>query len=371
MTAEPVGVPPVERALARCVDALQTCAVPQGNQCGWGTWELDQRGEPLALSAGRSALYDGNAGIAWALRTLGRDVGRAAGATEGAPGLLGGSTGVDLAAARTCSAPVGGRGFDLGGGLAGDLLALVRTGSREVAAVVDALVDGARRDGEGACWPEEEALCGLAHGVSGVVLALAEAAAAVPEVAGRALPLVAAGLRWEAAWFDPVTGGWPDLRGDGPPTYPVMWCHGAAGIAAVRLRLLQLGLALDYPAEAIAAEAHAGVLACGRELTRLAALARSGGLAAVPGGLTLCHGAGGPLDVLVLAAEVFGEPAHLEAARRIASDLLATAPEDPLDWPGGVRADGCLGLFVGTAGTALLLARLLDPTIGSLSLLAF
>ena len=125
----------------------------------------------MALSAGRSALYDGNAGIAWALRTLGRDVGRAAGATEGAPGLLGGSTGVDLAAARTCSAPVGGRGFDLGGGLAGDLLALVRTGSREVAAVVDALVDGARRDGEGACWPEEEALCGLAQNFVQLLLA--------------------------------------------------------------------------------------------------------------------------------------------------------------------------------------------------------
>ncbi|MCA0293716.1 MAG: hypothetical protein LCH96_00135 [Actinobacteria bacterium] len=365
-------------ALARCLDAIETCAVPQANQCGWGTWELDQRGEPLALSAARPALYDGNAGIAWALRTLGRDDGLApAGGSDGIPGLLGGSAGADLAAGVAPRPDLAGRGYDLGGGLAGDLLALVRTGSglAVVTALVDAIAAGARWDGEGCCWPdvaEGEVLCGLAHGVSGVVLALAEAMAAFPVLSGRAAPLIAGGLRWEAAWFDPVSGGWPDLRGDGPASYPVLWCHGAAGVAAVRLRLVQLGLDLDYPAEAIAAEAHTAVLACGRELTRAAALARTGGFGVVPGGLTLCHGLGGPLDVLVLAAEVWDEPGHLHAARRIASDLLVGAPEDPLDWPSGLRADGCLGLFVGTAGTALLLARLLEPArVGSLSLLAF
>ncbi|NHB83745.1 hypothetical protein G7085_00890 [Tessaracoccus sp. HDW20] len=79
---------------------------------------------------------------------------------------------------------------------------------------------------------------------------------------------------------------------------------------------------------------------------------------------------GGPLDVLVQATEVWGEPAHLEAARRITVDLLATAPADPLDWPSGLKAPGCLGLFVGLAGTALVLARLADPgRIGPLSIL--
>ena len=380
MTAQPVAgeFPLLAGALTRCLDTIETCAVPQADQCGWGTWELDQRGEPSALSAARPSLYDGNAGIAWALRTLARDSGPApAGRTEATPGLLGGSTGVCLAAGVAPRPERAGRGSDLGGGLAGDLLALVRTGSplAEVAPLVAALVEAARWDGEGCCWPdsgEGEALCGLAHGVSGVILALAEATAAFPELGGRALPLVSGGLRWEAAWFDPVSGGWPDLRGGGPVTYPVMWCHGAAGIAAVRLRLLQLHLPLDYPVDAVRAEAHAGVLACGRELTRVAARARTGGLAAVPGGLTLCHGLGGPLDVLVLAGQTWHDPAHLHAARRIASDLLTLAPDDPLEWPTGLRVDGCLGLFVGTAGTALLLGRLLEPErIGSLSLLAF
>ena len=35
--------------------------------------------------------------------------------------------------------------------------------------------------------------------------------------------------------------------------------------------------------------------------------------------------------------------------------------DDPLAWPAGVRAAGSMGLFVGVAGAALVLARLLDP----------
>ena len=79
---------------------------------------------------------------------------------------------------------------------------------------------------------------------------------------------------------------------------------------------------------------------------------------------------GGPLDVLVLAAKVWELPQHLDAARRIASDLITLAPDDPMEWPSGLRKGDSLGLFVGTAGTALLLARLIDPeSVGSLSLL--
>lgn len=387
LTAQPQveDFPLLGDALARCLDAIDSCAVPWANQCGWGTWELDQRGEPLALSAARPALYDGNSGIAWALRTLGRDGGRPAGTADVEPGLLGGATGVALAAGLAPRPGPVGRGFDLGGGLAGDLLALVRARSdpaavtaealSEASALVAAIAAGARWDGEGCCWPDPdgEALCGLAHGVSGVVLALAEASASWPEVAGRALPLVSGGLRWEAAWFDPAAGGWPDLRESDDGPHPVMWCHGAAGIAAVRLGLLRsirAGLTLDYPTQAIAAEAHAGVLACGKALTGAVRTARDHGFEAVAGGLTLCHGLGGLLDVLLLAGEICDQPAHVDAARRIASDLVALAPDDPMAWPSGLRTGDSLGLFVGTAGTALLLARLIDPAgVGSLSLL--
>lgn len=366
------------QASVRCLDILSETAVRDGSTVGWGTWELDSAADPVMLHAGRPSLYDGNAGIAWAMRLLGRDPGPVA--TEaGMPGLLGGASGMALTGGTPFGAGTESRGMDVGDGLAGDLLALVRMGSTDstlAGSLVEAIAAGAILDGDLACLadprsPGDQPLCGLAHGASGVILALAEAASAFPEHAQRAAPLMSAALRWESAWRDPVRG-WPDLRGG--TSFPVLWCHGAGGIGAVRLRLLQLvgaGLRLDYATDAIAAEASAAVLACGRELTRSVALARSGGLGSVPHGLTLCHGLGGLLDVLVLAAEVWDEPAHLSAARRIMVDLLATAPEDPMDWPSGLKAPGSLGLFVGVAGTALLLARLADPgRIGSLSLLA-
>lgn len=364
-------------AAERCLTALTDSAIVADGRVGWGTWELDANADPVRLHAARGALYDGNAGIAWALRLLGRDPGVPV-TPASSPGLLGGTTGVALAAGVAADPDLADRGMDLADGVAGDLLALVRVGVADVDRIgplAQALRAGATRFDDLACWadprrPDDRPLCGLAHGASGVALALAEAAVACPGVAAEAAPLAAAALRWESAWRDPVRL-WPDLRGE-PVSYPVLWCHGAAGIGAARLRLLQLreaGLELDYPWDAVAAEASAAVLACGRELTRAVGLARRSGLAAVPYGLTLCHGLGGLLDVLVLATEVWGEPTHLQAARRIACDLLATAPADPAEWPSGLKAPGSLGLFVGVAGTALLLARLAEPgRVGSPSL---
>lgn len=363
----------------RCVAVLESHAVSDGEHVGWGTWELDAAAEPVALNAARPSLYDGNTGIAWALRLLGGDPGPVK-LGEEPPGLLGGAAGTALAFGTPLPETEGERGNDLGDGLAGDLLVLVRTGSTDLERlrrIVLRLDETALRLDDLVWWgdprlPAERPLCGLAHGASGVALALAEAAAAHPELAELATPLVSGALRWESAWHDPALG-WPDLR-EADGGHPVLWCHGAGGIGATRLRLLQLveaGLMLDYPTAALAAEASEAVIACGRVLTQAAQLAGQGGLAAVSQGLTLCHGLGGPLDVLVQAAEVWGEEQHLQAARRIAVDLLTTAPAGPLDWPSGLKAPGCLGLFVGVAGTALVLARLADPArIGPIGVLA-
>ena len=369
----------IAEAAERCGDVLVSHAVSDGLHVGWGTWDLDAEADPVSLSCERPSLYDGNTGIAWALRLLGSDPGPVSTGPE-PPGLLGGAAGTALATGGSLPVEERDRGNDLGDGLAGDLLVLIRNGSDDVDRIgrlVDLLSASAHRLDDLVWWgdphlPSERPLCGVAHGASGVALALAEAAAAHPEVSGAAAPLVSGALRWESAWHDPGLG-WPDLRGtDGG--HPVLWCHGAAGIGAVRLRLLQLvrgGLALDYPTDAIAAEASAAVAACGRTLTRAVAIAREAELTSVSQGLTFCHGMGAPLDVLVQAWEVWDEAVHLDAARRIAVDLLATAPADPLDWPSGLKAEGCLGLFVGVAGTALVLARLADPTrIGPLGVLA-
>ena len=197
----------------------------------------------------------------------------------------------------------------------------------------------------------------MAHGASGVALALAEAAAQQPVLAADARPLIGAALAWERAWLDPIRGSWPDLRGESI-SYPAWWCHGAAGIGLVRLRMLALqraGLDLGLPEPSLLAEAGAAIRAGSAELARAVA---GGGH---PAGLTLCHGAGGVLELLTLAAEVFGVEEHLRLGRQIAAQLLAGLDRDPLRWATGLPVLGGGGLFLGLGGAAVVLARLAFP----------
>lgn len=372
-------MPVLRDALERCLDALTDTAITSGDRAGWLSWDLDNEGEPLRMIGGRSALYDGDAGLAWALGSFATTAGReglaalATGAARnlretGRQGLLDGRAGIALGQVRAgvppgpLPHPGAVPGADLTTGLAGLLLAQVRIGVCSTATdeAVELLRASARSSPVGVCWSESEApdgrpLCGLSHGNSGIALALAEAAAAHPPCTERAVALAVEALRWESAWFDPLIGGWPDLRSK-PPTHPALWCHGAAGIAAVRLRLLQLPASLGLPRDLIRAEAEAAVVACGSHLARTLADPRP-----PPGGLTLCHGLGGPLDALLLAHETWGVAEHLTAARHFAATAVATLGDDPLAWPSGVRAEGSAGLFVGVAGVALVLARLLSP----------
>lgn len=372
-------LPVLHDALRRCLDALTDTVVTSGDRAGWLSWDLGGDGEPQRMVGGRPALYDGDAGVAWALGTLsataGRDelgaLARAAARGPGGTGrhgLFDGRAGVALGQMRAGVVPVAlphpgaMPGADLTCGLAGLLLAQVRLGVCGTATdeAVELLRASARSTPVGVSWPESEGpdgrpLCGMSHGNSGIALALAEAAVAHPPCAEQAIALAVEALRWESAWFDPLVGGWPDLRSE-PPTHPALWCHGAAGMAAVRLRLLQLPDSLGLPKDLIRAEAEAAVVACGSDLARTLADPRP-----APGGLTLCHGLGGPLEALVLAHETWGVVDHLDAARHFAAAAVATLGNDPLAWPAGVRADGSAALFVGVAGVALVLARLLEP----------
>lgn len=372
-------VPKLRDALERCLDALTGTAITNAERAGWLTWELDAEGEAQRMLGGCSALYDGDAGLAWALGSLAaatrpEELAELAAAAArnlretGRQGLLDGQAGLAVGAVRAGEPPVplpqprSVAGADLTTGLAGLLLAQVRIGAcgPETVEAVELLHNLARPTPMGVCWPESDEpdgrpLCGMAHGNSGVALALAEAAAAHPPCAERAVALAVEALRWESAWFDPLVGGWPDLRSE-PPAHPALWCHGAAGIAAVRLRLLQLPDFLGLPADTIRAEAEAAVVACGADLARTLADGQP-----PVGGLTLCHGLGGPLDALVLAHQTWGVDAHLDAARHFAAAAVAMLDDDPLAWPSGVRADGSVALFVGVAGAAVVLARLLDP----------
>ena len=134
----------------------------------------------------------------------------------------------------------------------------------------------------------------------------------------QAWALAAGGLAWESGWFDPLQG-WPDLRGD-ESTFPVWWCHGAAGMTAVRLRLLELaeqGVDLGMPLSSLRAQAHAGLELCTDHVEAAVVAAGAGELPSA--GLTLCHGLGGALDALGYASQVTGDEAH----RLLAADALS------------------------------------------------
>jgi lantibiotic modifying enzyme len=248
-------------------------------------------------------------------------------------------------------------------GLAGLALGLVQaahlTGDEAMLAVGDDLLAIGRQAAWGWCWPqpdEEETppLCGLAHGAAGIAWALAEINALVPQ---EALQTVIDGaLRYERGWFEPARGGWPDLRATiaprgGPYPLPALWCHGAAGIGLSRLRLYQL-----QPHPALAAEAAAALQAC--YSAAMSQIENS----SFNFGLTLCHGLGGTIELLLAAHEVLGEDEHLVSARRLIADAVRHLGADVAQWPWGVPGGTwSASLMLGLAGSLLILLRAAYP----------
>lgn len=110
---------------------------------------------------------------------------------------------------------------------------------------------------------------------------------------------------------------------------------------------------------------------CGREMGDAAEIAEGHGVQAVAAGWSLCHGAGGPVGVVALAADVCGVPEHREQAVAATSSFVRAAPVDPEEWPCGLQAaDGDVSLVTGVAGTAMVLADLaLSRSVPSLVLL--
>lgn len=396
MTALPVGagaprgaVDTVADAADRCASVVADSAIRDGRRAGWVSWALDGSG---VARGGDGSLYTGDAGAAWACAVLAVPLRRPeladlaerarASLTDRTPEdatLLSGAAGMSLAGTllpRVDPSTV--PAADLAGGLAGVLLAQVRAGMRPrtIAATADELVARGRDEAGGRCWTDPapagermRPLCGLAHGASGIALALAEAAAVTRHT--RHAEAADAALRWERLWYDPLRG-WPDLRGDAP-SYPAYWCHGAAGIGVARLRLAELARRrpeLGLSADMLRAEAEAAVGFGLDALERTAAAADDYGAAGVPGGLTLCHGSGGALDLLASAAAAWEDDDLLARARGLAARLLCALDDDPRDWPSGTTAPGGAGLFLGLSGVAVVLARLVDPGLPSPSLLA-
>jgi type 2 lantibiotic biosynthesis protein LanM len=201
--------------------ALSTLAPLRKELSGVATWAF---GEDVPLHG-----VTGFSGIAYALPFL-------ATALEDETLLTGEAA--DLAGLMR-RAEVGADEFDVLGGAAGSILALLRVeralGDGDTLATAIALGDkllAGRTDG---AWPtfEGKSIAGFAHGQAGIAYALLELSRASHEERFRSAALDAIAVENEL--FDPDQRNWADLRWPESGLFPDGWCHGGPGIALSRL----------------------------------------------------------------------------------------------------------------------------------------
>jgi type 2 lantibiotic biosynthesis protein LanM len=189
----------------------------------------------------------------------------------------------------------------------------------------------------------EEILTGFSHGAAGIAYALLKLYEASGENSFREAALEA--QAYETSVFLPEVSNWPDFRqqsGERGYGYMTSWCHGAPGIALSRLAALPI---LDTPQ--VRQDIYHGLRA-----TRLAG---------TQGQDTLCCGAMGRVETLVVAAKELGDPAYLQDARKMASSVLRRAQEEGKYALGWKKAPFLASFHQGMAGIGYEFLRLAAP----------
>ncbi|MGH6615548.1 type 2 lanthipeptide synthetase LanM [Sphingomonas sp.] len=196
-------------------------------------------------------------------------------------------------------------------------------------------------------WAELPRTLGMSHGAAGFALALARLERATGDAAfGRT---AGEAIAFERGLFDPAAGNWPDLRFPPEPETgrlpcSVMWCHGAPGIGAARLAMLDL-----YADPQVLEDVETAIAAT-----------LSNGVGPID---HLCCGNFGRIDFLTEAGRVLDRPMLHAQASAIALARLARWREtgsfalDVNDAPDRLKP----GLFSGLAGIGYTLLRLAAP----------
>jgi type 2 lantibiotic biosynthesis protein LanM len=189
-------------------------------------------------------------------------------------------------------------------------------------------------------------LAGIAHGASGIALALMSLAVVSEEPRFRTTAL--RGIDYESSVFSKPHRNWPDLRvhsesrsEKAAAEYFTSWCGGAPGIGLVRLQLLpcvsgpELRREIDIALEATLSDGF------GRNHS-------------------LCHGDMGALDFVLTAAETLKQSKWKSETTKLAAAVLRSIEKK--GWvcgtPLGVEVPG---LMSGIAGVGYELLRLADP----------
>jgi lantibiotic modifying enzyme len=310
------------------------------------------------------SLYSGRVGIAVAAAAVGTSLGETE-YMEAAAKMMAGTP-----------RPMGRGEFDIISGCAGSIYGLLWLGStlrvarfrEEALRLAWDLAEAAECSGPSASeasWPAgfrtgTRNLAGFSHGASGAACALLEVSA----VTGQAeLATVAEqAFSYERSLFDAGARNWPDLRtrsgaltgNSGSPSYPVMWCHGAAGIALARLRAYEL---TEHPVLK-----HEAEVALETTFVHTAAVLRAGA-----GSYSLCHGLAGNAEILEKGYQVLGASSAKchSLALEVASSGIERFGRANQAWPCGTPEGETPNLMLGLAGAGLFYLRLYEPSIGS------
>jgi len=345
-----------------------------GGRCNWTADGKD--GDSIAYGALGPQLYKGTSGIAlflWRLAEAAGDriIRQTALAAlrqalskmpQAGCGLYAGGMGILFAAAEirgdfdedavVRQAALEPSTLDVIGGSAGCIAVLLhlhrlRGRSRLLEIAVshgDMLLSQAVRAEAGWSWKAlkpRRNLTGFSHGAAGIGWALLELWSATGEAQFRAGALEA--FRYERSCFDAEQRNWPDFRVEAT-SYPVLWCHGAAGIGFSRLRAWQILGDAESLAEA------------------RTALSTVSDPKSSCGNFSLCHGTAGNADLLIYAAQVLGEEHWLAAAETLGQDGAARYERRHMPWPCGLPgASETPDLMLGLAGIGYFYLRLADP----------
>lgn len=332
-------------------------------------------GSEAMLRDGRLGFWDGACGIAHAAAVTARHLDDAALRRDAAA----------LAAAVAAISDRAAPAHDLISGDAGTALGLTMLSTElrnpDLAAAARVLAERLTAAAQprvwGSAWPsptnpDELPLLGLGHGAAGVALALHEVA--LHEVAGlEHLPdsttehLVAA----SRAGLE-YERSWFDPQQRGWPDLRSDLLDGAPSSWMSAWCHGAIGIGLS--------RLRLGALDPDPRLTAEASAALQAGRDLVvragtalhdgaPTDCSSCHGLSGTLELFTVAARRFDAPEHAAAARRVAALLLAEH-ELAGTWPCGLTGAGEIpGLMTGTAGIALALTRAVGATTAPTPLL--
>lgn len=218
------------------------------------------------------------------------------------------------------------------------------------------LLSTAEKKDDGWSWntlpvPVERNLTGFSHGTAGIAWALLEIFRQTGEENFRQAAEQA--LRYERHWFNHEHQNWPDFRASttpqpanhAGPSFMLAWCHGAPGIGLARLRSWQI-----LRDDALRREAEIAL----RTTARFLNPAQSN--------YSLCHGAGGNAELLILSARILDDSGALRAATHAGEQGIEAFLKGNLPWPCGVQGGGeTPNLMLGLAGIGYFYLRLYDP----------